>query len=352
MHTARGYSLGAVDYILTPIVPDVLRTKVKVFVDLYLMASQIKDQAEQRIALAEEQAARLAAEETSRRLREADERKDEFLAMLSHELRNPMSAIRNAVEILKIGLTDAEKVRFARDVIDRQSAQLSRLVDDLLDVSRSTRGKIELRRDRFDLVQAVHAAVETNRSLIDSRRQTLHLSLPKRPIMFNGDFARSVQIVANLVHNAAKYTAAGGEIEIAAGEEAAVAVVRVRDSGIGMPKERLADIFAPFVQLPHGPDQSNGGLGVGLSLVKTLVELHGGTVEARSPGTGRGSEFVVRLPLEHAAVNQAGVNQAGVNQAGVNQAGVNQAGADQAASTPRKATRNRGSALARPDPAA
>ena len=146
MHTARGYSLGAVDYILTPIVPDVLRTKVKVFVDLYLMASQIKDQAEQRIALAEEQAARLAAEETSRRLREADERKDEFLAMLSHELRNPMSAIRNAVEILKIGPDDPDKARFARDVIDRQSAQLSRLVDDLLDISRITRGKIELRR--------------------------------------------------------------------------------------------------------------------------------------------------------------------------------------------------------------
>src|SRR6185436_5019218 len=242
MHTARGYSLGAVDYILTPIVPDVLRTKVKVFVDLYLMASQIEDQAEQRIALAEEQAARLAAEETSRRLREADERKDEFLAMLSHELRNPMSAIRNAVEIMKLGMENPEKTRFARDVIDRQSSQLSRLVDDLLDVSRSTRGKIELRRDRFDLVQAVHAAVETNRSLIDSRRHTLRLSLPKRPITFNGDFARSVQIVANLVHNAAKYTADGGELSIAAEQEASVAVIRVRDSGIGIPQDHLAAI--------------------------------------------------------------------------------------------------------------
>jgi signal transduction histidine kinase len=332
MHTARGYSLGAVDYILTPIVPDVLRTKVKVFVDLYLMASQIKDQAEQRIALAEEQAARLAAEETSRQLREADERKDEFLAMLSHELRNPMSAIRNAVEIMKIGLNDPEKARFARDVIDRQSSQLSRLVDDLLDVSRSTRGKIELRRDKFDLVQAVHAAIETNRSLIDARRHKLRLSLPQRPITFNGDFARSVQIVANLVHNAAKYTADGGELSIAAGQEASVAVIRVRDSGIGIPKDYLAAIFTPFVQLPHGPQQSNGGLGVGLSLVKTLAELHGGTVEALSPGPGRGSEFIVRLPLEPA--------------------GVNQAGADLAAIAPRAAARNRGSSLAPPDPAA
>jgi signal transduction histidine kinase len=209
-------------------------------------------------------------------------------------------------------------------------------VDDLLDVSRSTRGKIELRRDRFDLVQAVHAAIESNRSLIDTRRHKLRLTLPQRPIMFHGDFARSVQIVANLVHNAAKYTAAGGEIAIVAGEEAAVAVIRVRDSGIGMPKERLADIFEPFVQLPHGPDQSNGGLGVGLSLVKTLVELHGGTVEAQSPGSDRGSEFVVRLPLGHEVANQAGVNQAG---------------ADQTARARRKATRNRGSASARQDPA-
>ncbi len=280
------------------------------FFNLYLMANQIKDQAEQRIAFVQEQAARLAAEETSRRLREADERKDEFLAMLSHELRNPMSAIRNAVEIMKLGLTDQEKTRFARDVIDRQSAQLSRLVDDLLDVSRSTRGKIELRRDKFDLVQAVHAAIETNRSLIDTRKHKLRLSLPQRPITFNGDFARSVQIVANLVHNAAKYTAEGGELSIAASQEAGGALVRVRDSGIGIPKDRLADIFVPFVQLPNGPQESNGGLGVGLSLVKTLVELHGGTVEAISAGTGRGSEFVVRLPLELPEADAAPVSAA------------------------------------------
>ena len=328
MHTARGYSLGAVDYILTPIVPDVLRTKVKVFVDLYLMSSQIKDQAEQRIAFAQEQAGRLAAEETNRRLREADERKDEFLAMLSHELRNPMSAIRNAVEIMKIGLADLEKTRFARDVIDRQSAQLSRLVDDLLDVSRSSRGKIELRRDDFDLVQAVHAALETNRSLIDTRRHKLRLSLPQRPIMFHGDFARSVQIVANLVHNAAKYTAEGGELSILASEEAGSALLRVRDSGIGIPKDRLGDIFVPFVQLPNGPQDSNGGLGVGLSLVKTLVELHGGSVEAISSGPGHGSEFVVRLPLAQAVAEKAPV------------------------SAPRAQARNRVSASAPQDPAA
>jgi len=296
MHTARGYSLGAVDYILTPIVPEVLRTKVKVFVDLYLMAIQVKDQAEQRVALAEEQAARLVAEETSRRLREADERKDEFLAMLSHELRNPMSAIRNAVEILKIGLDDREKTRLARDVIDRQSALLARLVDDLLDISRTKRGKIELRLHRFDLAHAVHAAIETNRSLIDARRHAVRISVPKQPVAFNGDFARAVQIVANLVHNAAKYTAEGGELSISLAPEAKVAVIRVRDSGVGIPAERLTEIFDAFVQLGHGSEEAHGGLGVGLTLVKTLAELHGGTVEAHSAGLGRGSEFVVRLP--------------------------------------------------------
>ena len=296
MHTARGYSLGAVDYILTPIVPDVLRTKVKVFVDLFLMAAQIKDQAEQRVALAQEQAARVAAEETNRHLREADERKDEFLAMLSHELRNPMAAIRNAVEILKLGAGDADKTRFARDVIDRQSAQLARLVDDLLDISRITRGKIELRRRRFDLVQAMHAAVETNRSLIDARRQKLRLSVPQRAVMVNGDFARTVQIVANLVNNAAKYTGEGGELSISASPEGAFAIIRVRDSGVGIPAERLKEIFEPFVQLQQATEESHGGLGVGLTLVKSLAELHGGTVSAHSPGPGRGSEFVVRLP--------------------------------------------------------
>jgi signal transduction histidine kinase len=302
MHTARGYSLGAVDYILTPIVPDVLRTKVKVFVDLFLMAAQIKDQAEQRIALAHEQAARVAAEETNRHLREADERKDEFLAMLSHELRNPMAAIRNAVEILKLGSGDIEKTAFARDVIDRQSTQLARLVDDLLDVSRITRGKIELRRRKFDLVQAVHAAVETNRSLIDTRRQTLRLSVPQRAVTLDGDFARTVQIVANLVNNASKYTAVGGELSISAGQEAGAAVIRVRDSGVGIPPERLAEIFEPFVQLTQTSADTNSGLGVGLTLVKSLAELHGGSVAAYSSGLGRGSEFVVRLPgLEGAA---------------------------------------------------
>jgi len=306
MHTARGYSLGAVDYILTPIVPDVLRTKVKVFCDLFLMQAQIRDQAEERVAFAHEQAARKAAEETNRRLREADERKDEFLAMLSHELRNPMSAIRNAVEILKLGPNDADKARFARDVIDRQSAQLSRLVDDLLDISRITRGKIELRRRSFDLAQAVQSAVETNRSLIDSRRHTIRLALPSAPLAFNGDFARTVQIVANLVHNAAKYTPEGGDLAISAAAEAALAVIRVRDSGIGIPPERLADIFKPFVQLPGRGEDPHGGLGVGLTLVKTLSELHGGTVEAHSSGNGRGCEFIVRLPgLQQAQESEA-----------------------------------------------
>lgn len=305
MHTARGYSLGAVDYILTPIVPEVLRTKVKVFVDLFLMSAQVRDQAEQRVALAHEQAARLAAEETSRRLREADERKDEFLAMLSHELRNPMSAIRNATELMKVDNLAPEKMAFARDVVDRQSSLLSHLVDDLLDISRISRGKIELRRQKFDLVQAIQSAVETNRPLIEARHHKIELSVPENEFMLDGDYARTVQIVANLVHNAAKYTAGGGSILVELKEEAGAAVIRVRDSGIGLPAQKLLEIFQPFVQLDRDANGSQGGLGVGLTLVKTLVELHGGTVEARSAGPGHGSEFVVTFPglaeVRHAA---------------------------------------------------
>jgi signal transduction histidine kinase len=169
-------------------------------------------------------------------------------------------------------------------------------VDDLLDVSRTKRGKIELRLHKFDLSHAVHAAVETNHSLIDARRHTVRVSVPDGPVMFNGDFARAVQIVANLVHNAAKYTAEGGELSISLASDAAVAVISVRDSGVGIPTEQLEEIFDAFVQLRHDPEEAYGGLGVGLTLVKTLAELHGGTVEAHSAGPGRGSEFVVRLP--------------------------------------------------------
>ncbi len=300
MHTARGYSLGAVDYILTPIVPDILCTKVKVFVDLYLMAHEIRAQAEQRVAFAEEQAARMAAEETSRHLREVDERKNVFLAMLSHELRNPMSAIRNAVELMKMEDLGSERAVFARDIIDRQSALLSRLVDDLLDISRIKRGKIELRREVFDLARALHSAIEINRSQIEAHRHAIEVRVPEDKLLFRGDFARTVQIVANLVHNAAKYTPDNGRIIVALEEDSGVAVIRVRDSGIGMPSERLADIFDPFVQLANGVDGSQGGIGVGLTLVKNLAELHGGSVEAFSAGTGGGSEFVVRLPLRDA----------------------------------------------------
>ena len=216
-----------------------------------------------------------------------------------------MSAIRNAVELMKVGKLAPDKMTFARDVIDRQSALLAHLVDDLLDISRITRGKIELRRQKFDLAQAIHSAVETNRSLIEARRHSIHLSVPENKFILDGDFARTVQVVANLVHNAAKYTAGGGNISIEVRDEDGVAVIRVRDSGIGLPADRLADIFQPFVQLERGANGSQGGLGVGLTLVKTLVELHGGTVEAISAGPGRGSEFVVSLPGMSAPMSEA-----------------------------------------------
>jgi signal transduction histidine kinase len=297
LHMARGYSLGAVDYILTPIVPQVLRSKVKVFVDLYLMQARLKDQASARVALAREQAARAAAEEVAERLQEADARKNEFLAMLSHELRNPMGAIRSATEVIKSANGDRESVKFASDVIDRQSRQLARLVDDLLDISRIARGKIELRTEEFDLVQAAQSGIETNRYLVNSKHLTMAVSLPNSPVRMHGDYARVVQIVANLVHNAATYTMPRGDIRISVDARHGEAEIRVSDSGIGIPADKLEDIFEPFIQLSPTAERAPSGLGIGLALVKTLTELHGGTVCAYSNGAGAGSEFVVQLPL-------------------------------------------------------
>jgi PAS domain S-box-containing protein len=230
-------------------------------------------------------------------LREADRRKDEFLAMLAHELRNPLAPIRNAVEVLRLTKETAADVVFARDVIDRQAQQLSRLVDDLLDVARITRGKINLRQERVDVAAALTRALETCQPLIQSRRHTLEVALPDRPLWVEADPVRLAQVFANLLTNAAKYTDEGGRIGVRAGEEAGRAVVRVRDTGMGIPAEMLPRIFDPFTQAERSLARSYGGLGVGLTLVRQLLELHGGTVQAFSDGPGRGSEFVVRLPL-------------------------------------------------------
>ena len=458
-HSRRGYLLGAVDYIGSPVVPEILRAKVRVFVDLFLLARQAERQAQQQLALAEEKAARLAAERASQRLafiarasgalagsldvdatvqevghlvvphlcdvsllvmtgvddepqrlprfahnggptgvasrpvgesldatlrsvvdnvvasgtpyrlpsselpgpanfpdghrahsllaiplavrgrvlavlmlgltterqfeadvmsvaadvagraaaaldnallyhriQESDSRKNEFLAMLAHELRNPLAPIANAVHVLKVAGAEAEKVSWAREVIGRQLRQLTRLVDDLLDLSRITRGKIELKLDVIDASEVVSAAVETSRPIVDAQRHTLSVDLPPTKIAIRGDFARLAQVLGNLINNAAKYTDPGGTIEIELGRESGDAVFRVRDTGMGIPSSALSTVFEPFTQLERTLDRAQGGLGIGLTLVRRLVEMQGGSVAAHSAGPERGSEFVVRLP--------------------------------------------------------
>ena len=464
LRTTKGYSLGAVDYITSPIVPEVLRAKVRVFVDLFLLAEQAKQQAQQRIALVEEKAARQAAERATRRLaflaeatgtlaasldveaasrelakllvpliadvcvlalhhdgraetpalswsealapdgvvtqplegkmpewlahifeqcgdgtskpvslrppaaestlggagttapaiaealcvplaargrtlgvlvlglkagerrfdsdalsiatdlasraaisldnallyrkiHEEDRRKNEFLAMLAHELRNPLAPISNAVHLLNLQEQDPARLRWAREVIGRQLKQLVRLVDDLLDVSRITRGKIELKLDTIDAAAVVSAAVETSRPNVDQLDHTLTVMLPQKPLRMRGDFARVSQVLANLINNAAKYTPRGGRILLSAEREEEELVFRVRDSGVGIPAEFLDTIFQPFTQVDRTLDRSQGGLGIGLTLVRSLVDMQGGSVKAHSAGRDQGSEFVVRFPV-------------------------------------------------------
>jgi signal transduction histidine kinase/DNA-binding response OmpR family regulator len=449
----QGYAQGAVDYLMTPVVPQVLRAKVKVFVDLFRMTQQVRRQTEERVALAQERARRTAVEDANDRLsflaeiksalgqsldcditshdvvrlaipylgdhavvarrqpigdgwqvfqskiengvvrvdvssgleglppvlsegirhaastgtvwifpdasssgsdgesqlavyplrgqkfgsavlaisREesgrrfcsadltlveaiaaraaialengqlykdlelADQQKNEFLSMLAHELRNPLAPIRTAVDVLGLRGPDPEEVMRARDIIDRQLGHLVRLVDDLLDVSRITGGKIRLDHEDVDVASVVRAAVETSRPLIETGGHRLTVSLPENPVCVSCDRVRLSQVLANLLNNAAKYTPAGGTISISAAREGREAVFRVRDNGIGIPKEMLAKVFDLFTQVDRSLDRSQGGLGIGLTLARRLVEMHGGTLEALSEGTGRGSEFVVRL---------------------------------------------------------
>jgi signal transduction histidine kinase/DNA-binding response OmpR family regulator len=469
MHALKGYSLGAVDYILSPVVPEILRTKVKVFVDLFSMSERAKEQAEEKIQLARAQAARAAAEEASRRaqflaeagaalsqsldlkgrvavlmrqvlseladfgavvllqetssndgeatlgwldqskelhlqhrsvstlpdsilrkaieqtvesskrilltnpadsaipaaptktneanglidslrmvatfplfardrmlgvlcvasrserpdfaspefelannladraasafdnallygkLEDNDRRKDEFLAMLAHELRNPLSPIQNATGVLQRALDERQR-RWATDLIQRQVAHMVRLLDDLLDVSRITRGKIDLRLVPSDLAVIVEAAVETSRPLIEARRHQLEISIPDEPLPIQADPTRIEQVVSNLLNNAAKFTEEGGRIAIIVERTESEVILRVRDSGIGIAGEMLSNIFNLFTQVAQA-QSIQGSLGIGLTLVRRLVEAHGGTVIASSKGLGHGSEFVVRLPL-------------------------------------------------------
>src|SRR5688500_10719004 len=460
MQTAQGYSLGAVDYILSPVVPDVLRSKVRVFVDLYQMQQRTKAMAGEQVARARAEAARAAAEETTRRsnflarashelgasldleqgmrrllelvvpqladsaallvdaeaeeplifyraeargrlathrlqgyaelpealrsalqrvvreglplegdtvcyplriaertlgalalvyagsfipqdlvtlqelvsraaialdnarlysslqreivrsrqaeesLQDANRRKDEFLAMLSHELRNPLAPIRNAVEVIRRVAPSEPKLNMARDVVDRQVSLLARLVEELLDVSRISQGKIQLKKEPVELARIVAHAVETARPLIDTRNQTLTVSVPAASVWLSADFARLSQVVSNLLNNASKYTGEGGRIEISASAEEGEAKIVVRDNGAGIEPQLLPKVFDLFVQGDRALDRGQGGLGIGLTLVKRLVELHLGRVEVASEGPGRGATFTVLLPCISAVAPQ------------------------------------------------
>jgi len=231
-----------------------------------------------------------------RELQEADTRKNEFLALLAHELRNPLGPIRHAVKILRARTPSQEELQWATGIIDRQTEHMTRLVDDLLDVSRISRGTIELRRERVDVAAILKAAVEASTALIERSRHQITVSFPTEPVYVEGDLTRLTQVVANLLDNAAKYTDPGGRIWLSGERDGDSAVITVKDSGIGISSDVLPRIFDMFTQAGMSVDHAQGGLSVGLSLVERLVKLHDGSVTAYSGGLGKGSQFTVRLP--------------------------------------------------------
>ena len=235
--------------------------------------------------------------EMQEHLQETDRRKDEFLATLAHELRNPLAPIRNSLQFLRLAGTDHTATERAVEIIDRQVNHMVRLVDDLLEVSRITRGKIELRKEAVDLAEIIDMAVETSRPLIEAAGHRFEVSLPQEPVTLEVDCVRVSQVIANLLNNAAKYTDAGGQIWLTAFAESREVIISVRDTGVGISADMLPKVFDMFTQIGCSLDRSQGGLGIGLTLSRSLIELHGGRIDARSGGAGRGSEFVIRLPL-------------------------------------------------------
>ncbi|OAJ63739.1 hybrid sensor histidine kinase/response regulator [Paraburkholderia ginsengiterrae] len=258
--------------------------------DIYGAVSINRDITERRRT--EQQLKRLNLE-----LSKADRRKDEFLATLAHELRNPLAPMRNVLEILRLKEFADPQLNWSRDVFDRQLQHMTHLVDDLLEVSRITQGKLELRKQRLELARAMQSAMEAARPTVQASSHHLSVTLPREPLYLIADPTRLSQMILNLLNNAAKYTPPGGSISLAAQREGDEAVIIVRDSGIGIPREHLDSVFEMFSQLAPALDRSQGGLGIGLALVRGLAELHGGTVAAYSGGAGKGSEFVIRLPL-------------------------------------------------------
>lgn len=235
------------------------------------------------------------------RLADADRRKTEFLAMLAHELRNPLATIRAGLQVQRLNGADAQAAHSVTELMERQVGHLVGLVDDLLDVNRISQGKIQLRRGRIELATVVHAAVETARSLIERMGHELILEVPPEPIWLNADPLRLAQVVGNLLNNASKFTESGGCIRLTVALRGEQAEIRVRDNGAGIGADQLPFVFDMFMQAEAPMERSDSGLGIGLALVKSLVEMHGGTVAVHSAGVGHGSEFVVRLPVTHEA---------------------------------------------------
>jgi signal transduction histidine kinase len=330
----KGYKVGAVDYVSIPVVPEILRSKVAVLVELYCKRRELRElnrnlaQANERLAeanttlqaektreleefnatlqranaelarancsLQSEVAERARAEQA---LKEADRHKDEFLAMLAHELRNPLAPILNAVQLMRMKPVTDPQLSWSRDVIERQLAHLTRLVDDLLDVARITRGKINLSREPIELGVLIARAVETVQPLIQERGHQLTAEISDGTLRIDADPLRLTQAFGNVLGNAAKYTERGGRISLSARRQGAEVEVRVRDNGIGIPAEVLPRVFDLFTQLDRRSDHPHSGLGIGLALVRRLLQMHGGSISAHSEGAGLGSEFVIRLPL-------------------------------------------------------
>lgn len=230
-------------------------------------------------------------------LQEADYRKDKFLATLAHELRNPLAPIRNALQVMRLAGSDVNLIEQARGMMERQLGQMVRLIDDLLDVSRISTGKLELRKERIELATVITNAVDTARPLIEAAGHELVITLTPRPVYLNADPMRLAQVFANLLNNAAKYTDRGGRIWLTATRENGQLAVSVRDTGIGIPTDALSSVFEMFTQLDPSAGKSQGGLGIGLMLVKQLLDMHGASIEARSAGVGQGAEFIMRIPV-------------------------------------------------------
>ena len=278
----QGYEAGAVDFIQKPIEPDILRSKTEVFFELYRQRQMIAEQRDVLQAQAEA-------------LQLADERKDEFLAILAHELRNPLASLDSGLKLL-LRRPDGPQAQEISTLMEAQMTHLVRLVDDLMDVSRITQGKIELRTCSFDLRDALSAAIAMARPNMEAKQHRLTVSEPQAAVMILADQVRVTQCIANLLNNAAKYTPAGGRIEAEIVDDGGEVSIRVADNGFGLSAEEVQFIFRMFSQVEDHAEHARGGLGIGLALVRQIVELHGGRVTAISPGRGDGATFTITLP--------------------------------------------------------